>query len=75
MLCSPDGQLMEGLSSNFFVLQGGALLTADEGVLGGTIREIVLQVRFGSRILQLPRNLMCHRLQAAHLCWHAHTQC
>lgn len=36
---------MEGLSSNFFAIQDGALLTADEGVLSGTIREIVLEVR------------------------------
>jgi hypothetical protein len=35
---------MEGLSSNFFTLEGGTVVTADEGVLGGTIREIILQV-------------------------------
>jgi hypothetical protein len=39
---------MEGLSSNFFALHEGAVVTADEGVLGGTIREIVLQVRAGA---------------------------
>lgn len=36
---------MEGLTSNFFALHRGALLTAGDGVLGGTIREIVLEVR------------------------------
>jgi hypothetical protein len=41
---APDGGLMEGLSSNFFVLLGGKLVTAEEGVLSGTVRELVLQV-------------------------------
>ncbi|KAI8464193.1 MAG: hypothetical protein J3K34DRAFT_123071 [Monoraphidium minutum] len=44
VLATPGGELMEGLSSNFFALQGGALVTADEGVLSGTVREVVLQV-------------------------------
>lgn len=44
ILSTPDGDLLEGLSSNFFALQDGAVVTAEEGVLGGTIREIVLQV-------------------------------
>jgi hypothetical protein len=39
-----DVGLLEGLSSNFFVLQGGCLVTAEEGVLSGTIRELVLEV-------------------------------
>ncbi|GBF93598.1 hypothetical protein Rsub_06318 [Raphidocelis subcapitata] len=54
VLCSPEGALMEGLSSNFFVLQRGELVTADEGVLSGTIREIVLAV---CRDLGLPVRL------------------
>ena len=43
VLSSPDGRLMEGLSSNFFAVLDGAVVTADEGVLSGTIREIVLE--------------------------------
>ena len=41
---------MEGLSSNFFALSAaGEVVTADEGVLGGTIRELVLQARAALR--------------------------
>jgi hypothetical protein len=44
VLGTPDGDLLEGLSSNFFALHRGVVVTADEGVLSGTIREIVLEV-------------------------------
>lgn len=45
LLVSPSGSLLEGLTSNFFALSAeGAVLTADEGVLSGTVRELVLQV-------------------------------
>jgi len=46
LLVTPEGQLLEGLTSNFFVLDSqGAVVTADEGVLNGTVRELVLEVR------------------------------
>jgi len=38
------GLLSEGASSNVFVVQNGALKTADKGVLNGTIRSLVLKV-------------------------------
>lgn len=45
LLVSPEGQLLEGLTSNFFVLgTDGAVHTADEGVLNGTVRELILEV-------------------------------
>lgn len=45
LLVTPEGQLLEGLTSNFFVLDSqGAVVTADEGVLNGTVRELVLEV-------------------------------
>lgn len=44
VLSTPEGHIMEGLTSNFFVLQGGSVVTADEGVLSGTVRELVLEV-------------------------------
>lgn len=43
VLIGEDGGLYEGLSSNFFVLQGGVLYTAGEGVLLGSVREAVLR--------------------------------
>ena len=50
---APDGGLMEGLTSNFFALQHGKLVTAEEGVLSGTVRELVLQVRGAWRLWDL----------------------
>lgn len=38
------GGLLEGLTSNFFVLQGGGVVTAEEGVLPGTVRQLILEV-------------------------------
>lgn len=37
------GEILEGLSSNFFVFCGGILHTAEEGVLSGITRQIVLE--------------------------------
>jgi branched-subunit amino acid aminotransferase/4-amino-4-deoxychorismate lyase len=47
LLASPGSSaLLEGLTSNFFALDAeGAVVTAEAGVLGGTVRELVLQVR------------------------------
>jgi len=38
------GGLYEGLSSNFFAVANGTVYTAGEGVLAGTVREVILQV-------------------------------
>jgi branched-subunit amino acid aminotransferase/4-amino-4-deoxychorismate lyase len=47
ILMGPDGALTEGLTSNFFVLSAaGEVVTANEGALNGTVREVVLQVRW-----------------------------
>ena len=43
MALSDKGALLEGLSSNFFVVSKGKVFTADEGVLSGSIRELVLE--------------------------------
>jgi branched-subunit amino acid aminotransferase/4-amino-4-deoxychorismate lyase len=43
VLVTEDGALYEGLSSNFFVLHGGVLYTAGEGILLGSVREAVLR--------------------------------
>jgi hypothetical protein len=57
VLMAPDGSLMEGLTSNFFALQRGKLVTAEEGVLSGTVRELVLQVRRAWRLWDPGRGL------------------
>ncbi|MBO9308856.1 MAG: aminotransferase class IV [Chloroflexi bacterium] len=42
VLVSPDGLLLEGLSSNFYAVMGGVLRTAGEGVLSGIARRALL---------------------------------
>jgi branched-chain amino acid aminotransferase len=44
LLADEGGRVLEGLSSNFFAVVGGAVHTAAEGVLPGTVREVALQV-------------------------------
>ena len=39
-----DGAILEGLSSNFFGLVGGALHTEEERVLAGLTRSMVLEI-------------------------------
>ena len=38
------GSLMEGLSSNFFVIASDCVWTAEEGILPGTVRDIILSL-------------------------------
>lgn len=42
LMASADGALLEGLSSNFFAVAGGALRTEEERVLHGVTRSLVL---------------------------------
>lgn len=44
LLCDEEGRLLEGSSSNFYAVAGGALWTAGEGVLEGITRQIVLRL-------------------------------
>lgn len=44
LMVAEDGAILEGLSSNFFAVKGGALFTEDERVLSGVTRAIVLEV-------------------------------
>jgi len=44
LILDGEGQVLEGLSSNFYAIQGGVLHTSDEGVLRGIARHIVLEV-------------------------------
>jgi branched-chain amino acid aminotransferase len=44
LLVDEHGAILEGSSSNFFAVLDGALRTADEGVLVGTTRTLVLAV-------------------------------
>lgn len=44
LLTSPEGDLLEGTSSNFYAILDGALFTARNGVLEGISRRIVMAV-------------------------------
>lgn len=45
LLIDENGNVEEGMSSNFFAVHKGTVYTAEEGVLKGTVRELVLEVR------------------------------
>jgi branched-subunit amino acid aminotransferase/4-amino-4-deoxychorismate lyase len=58
LLVGADGAVLEGSSSNFFAVIGGTLRTADEGVLAGITRGMVLdQARGLLPIMLQPINL------------------
>jgi len=44
LLVDSQGRILEGFSSNFYAVGEGRLYTADEGVLDGTVRAIVLEL-------------------------------
>ena len=44
LLTTPEGALLEGLSSNFYAIRDGALYTASNGILEGISRRIVMAV-------------------------------
>lgn len=44
IMIGEDGNLLEGLSSNFYGVIGGTVYTAKEGVLSGTTRDFILRI-------------------------------
>lgn len=44
LMYSPEGKILEGLSSNFFGVIGNTVYTAEEGVLSGTTRDFILRI-------------------------------
>ncbi len=51
VLLDPQQRILECTSSNFFAVRGGRLVTADEGVLEGITRFVILKV---ARELEIP---------------------
>ena len=47
LMVSPEGNLLEGLSSNFFGIIGDTVYTAEEGVLSGTTRDFIIHLASG----------------------------
>jgi branched-chain amino acid aminotransferase len=44
LMVNQDGNILEGLSSNFFGVMDGSMYTAEAGVLSGVTRKIVLEI-------------------------------
>ena len=44
LMYNPGGDMLEGLSSNFFGIIGDTIYTAEEGVLSGTTRDFILHI-------------------------------
>lgn len=51
LMVDPDGNILEGLSSNFFGIHNNTLFTAEEGVLKGITRSQVLRCAESAGIL------------------------
>lgn len=58
IMISDDGELLEGLSSNFFGVMDGTVFTAEQGVLDGITRKIVIEI---SRNLSIPLQMKAVR--------------
>lgn len=56
LMVNPQGEILEGLSSNFFAVKKGRILTAGKGVLPGVTRSLVIGAaqRAGFPILFCP---------------------
>ncbi|KAK8792879.1 hypothetical protein WA158_005043 [Blastocystis sp. Blastoise] len=44
LLYTNEGEVLEGSQSNCFIIQDGTIHTANEGILNGTVREMVLHL-------------------------------
>lgn len=63
LLLDENGCILEGLTSNFFGVIGGALYTAACGVLQGITRSIILQLAETDHIAQLLRPVCLEEIQ------------
>ncbi|MCX8024083.1 MAG: aminotransferase class IV, partial [Thermanaerothrix sp.] len=56
LMVNPQGEILEGLSSNFFAVKKGRILTAGKGVLPGVTRSMVISAaqRAGFPVLYCP---------------------
>jgi len=67
VLCTIDGDLAEGTSSNIFLWIDGGLHTPplSRGILGGVTRESVIKACFAADIPVFERNIELHELDSA----------
>jgi branched-chain amino acid aminotransferase len=66
LMVAEDGTILEGLSSNFFAIRGGALHTEEDRVLAGLTRSLVLEV---AELPRAPRGLRVDELPSADECF------
>lgn len=57
LLCLEDGTILEGSGSNFYAVLNGELRTAEEGVLPGIARGLLLDI--AAKILPINRTPIC----------------
>lgn len=63
LLLDRQGGVLEGMSSNVFVVTNGHVVTPDKGILVGTVRNLVLEVGTGNIHLHSGALLVTTRTQ------------
>ena len=58
-----DGQMLEGLSSNFFAIKDGKIWTEDKDVLSGITRSIIFEVAIDLGIPVIKRGILLEELR------------
>lgn len=58
-----DGSVLEGTQTNFYAVLGGSLVTAERGILKGTVRAVVLDV---CRTHNIPVRLEAPNMSSIH---------
>ena len=69
LMTDPKGSILEGLSSNFFAVKNGKLVTAGEGILEGITRELVLKSANLLRVEIIFRNVHIDELASCEECF------
>jgi branched-chain amino acid aminotransferase len=47
LFCTPDGEILEATTANFFAIKEGVLITAEKGILNGITRQEVVKLWHG----------------------------
>jgi len=50
LMVNNSGEILEGLSSNFFAFKGDELYTAEKGILFGSTRDVILRIAESNRM-------------------------
>ncbi len=69
LMVDPDGIILEGLSSNFFGVKGGAIFTVEEGVLPGITRKAVVEIAVSEGIPVITMGIPLSQLDTLEECF------